>query len=90
MGAFPIESQTSCADEWICNGQTGLIVPPEDPGPVGDAILRAALDDELVDNADRENQHIVAERLERHNLHRKIMEMYEQIIAQRRSCPKVT
>ena len=31
MGAFPIQSCTACADEWIVEGETGLIVPPEDP-----------------------------------------------------------
>ena len=31
MGSFPIQSNTSCADEWIENGKSGILVPPEDP-----------------------------------------------------------
>ena len=31
MGSFPIQSDTACADEWIEDGVSGLIVPPEDP-----------------------------------------------------------
>src|SRR5262249_5337068 len=30
VGAFPIQSNTACADEWVVNGETGFIVPPED------------------------------------------------------------
>src|SRR5208282_406757 len=31
MGSFPIQSNTSCANEWIKCGESGSLVPPEDP-----------------------------------------------------------
>jgi len=41
MGAFPIQSCTACADEWIEDGKSGFIVPPEDPHVIAEAIRRA-------------------------------------------------
>ena len=38
MGAFPIQSNTSCLKEWIENEKTGLLVPPNDPAATGRAI----------------------------------------------------
>jgi len=31
LGAFPVQSFTSAAGEWVEDGVTGLLVPPEDP-----------------------------------------------------------
>ncbi|MDE4907352.1 glycosyltransferase [Methanogenium marinum] len=31
MGTFPIQTNTSCASEWIIDGETGFIVPPDNP-----------------------------------------------------------
>src|SRR5262249_16587072 len=42
MGAFPIQSFTACADEWITHGKTGMVVPPEEPETIA-AALRQAL-----------------------------------------------
>ena len=52
MGAFPIQSCTACADEWIVDGQSGLIVPPEDVDVIEKALRLALTDDALVDRAD--------------------------------------
>ncbi len=51
VGSFPIQSNTSCADEWIQEGITGITVPPEDPEIIEHAIRKALLNDQLVDNA---------------------------------------
>jgi hypothetical protein len=51
VGSFPIQSNTSCADEWIIDGETGIIVPPEDPEIIEMAIRKAISDDNLVDKA---------------------------------------
>ncbi len=64
MGSFPIQSNTSSAGEWIRDGQTGILVPPEDPEPVAAAIRRAATDDALVDRAAEANAATVTERLD--------------------------
>jgi len=55
VGSFPIQSCTSCANEWFDNNITGYIVPPEDPNEISNYIRKALLDDDLVDNASKIN-----------------------------------
>lgn len=47
LGSLPIHSSTSCAGEWITDGENGLLVPPNDAGALGEAIERFFSDDEL-------------------------------------------
>jgi len=77
--AFPIQSWTSCASEWIEDGVTGILVPPEDPEIIEKAIRRAILDDELVDNAAEENWLTTKERLDYKILKRETIKMYEYV-----------
>ncbi len=65
MGAFPIQSFTSCADEWIVDGETGFLVHPEDPNAIHQAIRRALEEDDLVDEAAYLNARVIADRLDR-------------------------
>ena len=81
MGAFPIQSCTSCADEWIENGKTGLIVPPEDPEIIATAIRRAVSDDSLVDYAAEQNARLASERLDRSIIQPQVIAMYEKVAA---------
>lgn len=77
MGAFPIQSWTSCADEWIEDGVSGLLVPPEDPDVIEKAIRRALSDDELVNGAAEQNWKTVSERLDKDILKHQIVEFYK-------------
>jgi glycosyltransferase involved in cell wall biosynthesis len=61
-GAFPIQTDTSCANEWIINGKTGFIVKPE-VLQVSESICIALDNDELVDRAQIVNQQTSKERL---------------------------
>jgi glycosyltransferase involved in cell wall biosynthesis len=51
MGAFPIQTSTSCADEWIIDGRGGILVWTITREVVSNSILRALNDDGLVDRA---------------------------------------
>lgn len=51
MGAFPIQTNTSCADEWISNGSSGILVRGIEPEEVAKAISTALQDNALVDSA---------------------------------------
>jgi glycosyltransferase involved in cell wall biosynthesis len=42
MGAFPIQSYTACANEWVEDGKTGLLVHPEDTESVEHQALKKA------------------------------------------------
>lgn len=80
MGAFPIQSCTACADEWIVQGQTGFIVPPEDPRAIADAIRRAVSDDALVDQAAEMNARVARERLDENVIRPQVITLYKQIL----------
>jgi glycosyltransferase involved in cell wall biosynthesis len=82
MGAFPIQSNTACADEWIVNGETGFIVPPEDPDIIADAIRQALLNDDLVDRAAEINALTARERLDEVKIKAQVVNMYQEIFAE--------
>jgi glycosyltransferase involved in cell wall biosynthesis len=84
MGAFPIQSCTACADEWIMDGKSGLIVPPEDPEVVAQAIRRALTDDALVDQAADINEAVVRERLDASVIQPQVIKLYEDIFRDRK------
>jgi glycosyltransferase involved in cell wall biosynthesis len=79
MGAFPIQSCTACADEWITDGQSGFIVPPEDPEPVAEAIRRAVSDDMLVDRAAELNAQVARERLDQAVIKPQVVAIYQKV-----------
>jgi glycosyltransferase involved in cell wall biosynthesis len=79
MGAFPIQSCTACADEWIVDGSSGFIVPPEDPYMITDAIRRALMDDDLVNHAAEFNTKTVKERLDYLKIKPQVVKMYQDI-----------
>lgn len=80
MGSFPIQSFTSCANEWVDDGTTGILVHPEDPEAVERALRRALADDALVDRAAEENARLASERLERFHLKSRTVALYEQVL----------
>jgi glycosyltransferase involved in cell wall biosynthesis len=82
MGSLPIQSDTACADEWVTDGKSALIVPAEDPHAVAAAIRRALVDDNLVDTAAEINEQTVRARLENEIIQPQIVNMYKQIISE--------
>ncbi|MGH9902742.1 MAG: glycosyltransferase, partial [Pyrinomonadaceae bacterium] len=84
MGSFPVQSYTSCADEWVRDGETGLLVPPEDPADVAAAIRRAVADDAMVDGAAEINSRTAFERLDLSVIRPQVVAMYERIVAEAR------
>jgi glycosyltransferase involved in cell wall biosynthesis len=80
MGSFPIQSCTACADEWVMEGKSGLIVPPEDPEAVAAAIRRALVDDGLVDHAAELNERAASERLDERVVRPLVVNRYSQIL----------
>jgi len=80
MGSFPIQSCTACANEWIEDGKSGLIVPPEDPEPIAEAIRLALTDNKLVNGAAVLNMSMAQERLDFQLIQPKVIEIYENII----------
>lgn len=80
MGSFPIQSYTSCADEWVIHGKTGFLVPPEDPDVIEKCIRKALKSDKLVDEAFTVNWQSVKKRLDFRILQKKAVQMYNEIL----------
>jgi len=79
MGSFPVQSWTSCANEWIENGKTGILVPPEDPDVIEKVLRKVLTDDKLVDSAAKINSQTAKKRLDYTFLKNKTIEMYETV-----------
>jgi hypothetical protein len=81
MGAFPVQTNTSCAGEWLRDGETILLVPPDEPDTIAAAIRRALTDDALVDRAALTNFDYIAEHLNQEKVGAQLVAMYEKILA---------
>ena len=80
MGSFPIQSFTSCANEWIEDKKTGFLIHPEDPDEI-ERVLRIALsDDNLVNDADKINYENLFKRLEKNKIKKIILDQYMEIL----------
>lgn len=89
MGAFPIQTNTSCCEEWIEDGRSGFIVPPDDVELIADRIHRALTDDVLVDQAAEINWKTVQERLDQRLLRKQAVAFYDEIFADLEGKPKM-
>lgn len=83
MGSFPVQSNTGCGNEWLRDGETGILVPPDEPHAVAAAIRRAVTDDALVDSAAENNARIADERLDYSILQPKVIKMYQTVLGTR-------
>lgn len=81
MGAFPIQTNTSCCEEWFVPGETGLAVSPDDFEQICSAFERALTDDDLVDRAAPRNFDIIRSRLDRSVIDGKVREFYERALS---------
>ena len=79
MGSFPIQSFTACADEWVINEKSGLLVPPEDVDVIEKAIRVALNDDKLVDEAFQINWQTAINRLDHENSKSQTISFYKKI-----------
>ena len=75
-GAFPVQTDTSCAGEWLKDKVSVLLVPPNDLGALSAAILQTLTDDHLVDNAAEVNQNIARTKMDSSSIQAKILKVY--------------
>jgi hypothetical protein len=80
MRAFPIQSSTPYASEWIEDGKGGLLVPSGDPHIIAEALHRAIKDDNFVDQAVTLNDATARQRLDYAQVKRQTVEMYESVL----------
>jgi glycosyltransferase involved in cell wall biosynthesis len=80
MGAFPIQTDTSCCEEWFISGETGFAVPPDDFETICGRFRQALTDDELVDNAAIRNFEIIESRLDISVVRPQVADFYRQAL----------
>jgi hypothetical protein len=80
MGAFAVQSETACADEWLVHGETGFIVPPEDPYAVANALRCALTDDAMVDSAAARNEEVARKRLDQRLIQPMAIDFYQRVV----------
>lgn len=83
MGSLPIQSDTGSAEEWVRDGVSGFIVRPEDPAQVAEAIVRAATDDRLVDEAAAANWETARQRLDEAVVRPQVIANYRKLLGLR-------
>ena len=75
-GTYPIQTNTSCASEWISRGAKASIVNPS-VEELFNEISRAAMDDALVDLAQTKNHQVIAKYLNTDELIEKSKSFYK-------------
>ncbi len=77
-GAFPIESNGSCVNEWMTSSNDCIIVDPENIESISSALLRAIQDDTMVDNARTANRRL-AEKFTTENIRELSLSQYARL-----------
>jgi glycosyltransferase involved in cell wall biosynthesis len=84
MGAFPVHTNTAHVGDWADDGKTTLLVPPDDPEIIAQAVRRALTDDALVDSAAEINAGVAEQRLDVSVIQPQVIGAYERICSQKR------
>lgn len=79
MGAFPIQTGTSCCDEWIADGISGLIISPNNFDGISKALKLALKDDRLVDKAFQLNWETILKKADKEKCTKIANEFYNSI-----------
>jgi glycosyltransferase involved in cell wall biosynthesis len=81
MGSFPIQSYTSCANEWVEDSKTAFLIHPEDTDEVARALKIALTDDKLVNYAAKTNYDNLEKRLEKSKIKETIVNQYLDMLS---------
>jgi len=75
MGAFPIQTNTSCAEEWIKDGITGKLIEPNQED-VKNSLRLALSDNSLVDQASVVNRQVIESKCNEEQIKLKSLKFY--------------
>lgn len=81
-GAFPVQSSTACAREWVIDGEGGLLVDPTDVTAIARALRRALTDDSLVDRATFVNDQVIEAHLDAGAIRAATIAGYRRVVAE--------
>ena len=80
QGAIPIQSNTSCGNEWIRSGQDGYLVAHDDWQAVASNLLHALQDDEFALEAQEKNLDTISEKYDSAQLSKTAVGYYEKLL----------
>jgi glycosyltransferase involved in cell wall biosynthesis len=80
-GAVPIQTSTSCAEEWIQHGKTGFILDPTDLEGLKKALLSITQGDFDANQARLENSKVIDEKYDPDNLSNIAKEQYRIMLS---------
>jgi len=78
-GCFPVAGNLESIREWITHGQNGLLVNPNDPQSIADALLLALEKEDLRRNAAGLNANMISARAEYEVNMGKVVKWYEEL-----------
>jgi glycosyltransferase involved in cell wall biosynthesis len=78
-GALPILSPIDSVQEWITDGENGLLAHALYPDQVAAALQRALMDDALFERAQRLNWEIICQRADRREVRQEVLEYYQNL-----------
>lgn len=79
-GCFPLQSNTSTAEEWAEHGVNALFFDPEDPDDIANCIKHVINNAQLLDNAALINYEITKNRLDNNTLKKLTNQTYNNIL----------
>ncbi len=85
LGSFPIQTDTSCADEWMIPNLTGFAVKLDEIQRLSELILSVVQNDLLVDQAAQTNWEIISQKASAEKVHAVAKSFYE--ITKRKKTP---
>jgi glycosyltransferase involved in cell wall biosynthesis len=80
QGAIPIQSNTSCGNEWIRSGQDGYLVAHDDWRAVASNVLHILKDDEFTLAAQAKNLGTISEKYDSAQLSKTAVGYYEKLL----------
>jgi glycosyltransferase involved in cell wall biosynthesis len=78
-GCFPIAGDLESIREWVTPGQNGLLVDPNDPQSIADAILLGLEQKGLRQNAAGLNAKLISARAEYETNMKRVVEFYQNL-----------
>lgn len=80
LGCLPVVGDIEPLQEWIVDGENGLLVDPLDPQAIAAGILRALEDDALFERAKAINARLVAEKADRQRVMPTVQAFYLDLV----------
>jgi glycosyltransferase involved in cell wall biosynthesis len=82
MGAIPIQTNTSCAEEWIEDQETGFLITPNDTEKIKESVLKILSGEFDSDFARETNYRVIDDRYNPNSLSRIAAGYYDKLISQ--------